>query len=130
MDFFKTVAGKVVGGLVGLAVVLAGISWFRMDPSSRHTLVAGTGKLIAWGGIVLLWPWVSFALIGRVGKMESNNAGAALVALYTALELALLLWLFDWHVGGAAGWTFVGVGVLIAAAYNVFTCDWIAEKLE
>jgi hypothetical protein len=61
--------------------------------------------------------------------MESNLAGGALVVVYTALEMVLLAWLFNWSVAGATGWTFMGFGCLLAAVYNLFTCDWIAEKV-
>ena len=129
MDFLKTVTGKVVGGLVLLAVVAAGISWWQMDPATRQMLVSGTGKILSWFLIVILVPWATFFIIGRVAKLESNAAGAALVAGYTLLEVVLLAWLFDWSIAGATAWTFLMVAALFAAAYNLFTCDWIAEKV-
>ena len=129
MEFLKTVAGKVTGGLVALGVIVAAISWWRMDPTNRHAIVGGTGRILAWLGIVLILPWATFFVIGRVGKADSNLAGAALVFIYTALELVLLFWLFGWSITGAAQWTFVGLGGLVAAVYNLFTCDWIAEKV-
>src|SRR5437867_2163264 len=75
MDFLKTVTGKVVGGLVTLAVIAAGISWWRMDEATKHTLLAGTGHIVSWVGIVLLVPWATFFIIGWVAKFESNAAG-------------------------------------------------------
>src|SRR5213076_1452355 len=54
---------------------------------------------------------------------------AALVFGYTALEMLLLAWLFGWSVHGATQWTFMVFGGLLAAVYNLFTCDWIAEKV-
>ncbi len=123
-------AGKVVTGLLAVAVIAGGVSWWQMDPSTRSSIVGGTGRIIAWFGIVLLWPWASFFLIGWVARFESNLAGGALVVLYTLLQVALLLWLFQWKITSPTGYTFVGVGGLIAAAYNLLTCDWIAEKLE
>jgi len=129
MDFLKTVGGKVAGGFVLLAVLIAGISWFRMEPETRSMLLGGTGKILAWFAIVLLVPWVTFAVIGWVDRFQTNAAGALLVLAYTALELVLLLWLFNWSVTTATGWTFLGVGVLLAAAYNLLACDWIAEKV-
>lgn len=129
MDFLKSVTGKVVTGLVGLAVVAAAISWWQMDEATRHMLLTGTGRITAWFGVVLFFPWVTFAIIGRVAKLDNNTAGAILVGAYTLLELILLLWLFGWSLPGATAWTFAGVGLLFAAAYNLFTCDWIAEKV-
>ena len=128
MDFLKGVAGKVVSGLVALAVVATAISWFQMDEESRAALLRGTGRVFAWLGVVLVVPWASFFLIGRVARMESNGAGAALVLLMTAAEAAVLAWLFDWSIAGAAPWVFFAAATLFAGVYNLFACDWIAEK--
>jgi hypothetical protein len=130
MDFLKTVTGKVIAGFVTLAVIAGGISWWQMNPDTRHTLVAGTGKIIGWLLLVLLVPWASFFVIGRVAKMESNLAGAVLVAAYTLVETGILAWLFNWNIPGTTAWTFLVVGALFAGAYNLFTCDWIAEKVS
>jgi len=130
MEFLKTVTGKVIAGFVALAVIAGGISWWQMDPDTRHMLVSGTGKIIGWLLLVLIVPWATFFVIGRVGKMESNLAGAVLVASYTLTETLLLAWLFHWSIPGATAWTFLIVGALFAGAYNLFTCDWIAEKVS
>jgi hypothetical protein len=129
MDFLKGVAGKVVTGLVALAVIATAISWWQMDESTRATLLTGTGRILAWLGVVLAVPWASFFVIGRVARLESNGAGAALVLAYTAAEAAVLAWLFDWSVRGAAPWVFFGAATLFAGVYNLFACDWIAEKV-
>src|SRR5687768_8134533 len=118
MEFLKTVGGKVAGGVVALVVIVAGISWWQMDPATRQNLLSNTGRITGWFGIVLLVPWVTFFVIGRVGRMESNAAGAVLVVVYTALEMVLLAWLFEWKVAGAVGWTFLALGCLLAAVYN------------
>jgi FtsH-binding integral membrane protein len=129
MDFLKTMTGKVVSGLVGLAVIAAGISWWQMDPNTRQMLVSGTGKIISWLGIVLIVPWATFFVIGRVAKFDNNLAGGFLVGAYTLIETLVLAWLFNWHVPTATAWTFLILGGLFAAVYNLFTCDWIAEKV-
>ena len=128
MEFLKGIAGKVVTGLVALAVVATAISWWQMDPATRSSLLTGAGRIFGWLGIVLVVPWVSFFLIGWVGRKDSNAAGAALVLLYTAVEAAVLAWLFEWSVRGAAPWVFFVTATLLAGAYNLFACDWIAEK--
>ncbi len=129
MDFFKTIGGKIAGGIAALAVIVGAISWWQMDVATRHAIMGGTGKIMAWLGIVALLPWATFFIIGAVAKLESNLAGAGLVAAYAIGETVLLLWLFGWSGWGPAGWTFVGVGGLLAAVYNVFVCDWLAERL-
>jgi hypothetical protein len=130
MDFLKTITGKVVSGLVGLTVIICAVSWYRMDDQTKQSLESGTGKIFSWFGIVLIVPWLSFALIGRVGKMRTNVAGALLVIVMTAVEMALLGWLFDWSIAGRTAWTFLILGGLVAGIYNLLTCDWIAEKVE
>jgi hypothetical protein len=129
MDFLKTVGGKIAGGLVAVAVVAAAIALWRMDGVERQNLWSGFLNILAWLGIVALWPWVSFAVIRWVNGLGSNVAGGLLVFGYTAAEAALLLWLCG-VPSGPTGWTFAGVGALVAGAYNLLACDWIAEKLE
>ena len=130
MEFLQSIAGKVVTSLVVLAVLAAGISWWQTDPATRHAILSGTGRVFVWLLGVSVWPWVTFGLIGRVAKMQSNLAGGLLVATYTLLEVIMLAWLFSWNLPNATVWSFVGVGGLIAAAYNVLACDWIAEKVQ
>src|SRR5271165_6902348 len=96
MEFLKTIGGKIVTGLVAVAVVASAISWWRLDEPTKQELISGTGKIIAWFGIVIALPWASFFLIGRVAKLESNAAGGAFIALLTAVEAVLLAWLFGW----------------------------------
>ena len=129
MDLLKTVTGKVVAGAVALAVVAAGISWWRMDDATRQMLLSGTGKIVSWLFVVLLAPWASFFVTAWVAKRESNAAGAALVATYTILEAVMLVWLFNWNIPGPTAWTFLAAGTLFAGVYNLLTCDWIAEKM-
>ncbi len=129
MDFLKSIGGKIVTGLVALAVIAAGVSWFEMDPGTRHAIASDAGRILAWSGVVILLPWVTFFLIGAVARQESNLAGALLVTGYTIVEAVVLAWLFGWSLRGAMPWVFFSAAVLLAAAYNLFTCDWIAEKL-
>ena len=129
MDFLKSTTGKIVSGLVALGVVIGAISWWTMDPATKQTLLAAIGNIFLWLGVVLAWPWVSFALIARVARTDSNLAGGLLVTAYTLLEMVLLAWLFHWHFPGASGWTFLILGGLVSGVYNLLICDWIAEKV-
>jgi FtsH-binding integral membrane protein len=128
MEFLKTIGGKIITALVSLAVIAGAISWYEMDPATRHGIVSGTGRILSWLGIVLVLPWSTFFLIGAVGRMENNLAGAMLVFAYTAIEAVLLGWLFAWAIHGATAVAFFCAALLIAGAYNLFACDWIAEK--
>jgi hypothetical protein len=129
VEFLKSISGRIVTGLVALSVVAAGISWWQMDVATRQTLVSGSGRILAWFGVTLAWPWVSFAIIARVAKQDSNLAGGILVAAYTIAEVVLLAWLFHWHMPNATAWTFLLLGGLVAGVYNILICDWIAEKV-
>lgn len=129
MEFLKTIGGKIATGLVSLAVIAGAISWYEMDPATRHAIVTGTGRIIGWFAVLLVLPWATFFIIGSVARRDSNLAGAVLVFLYTALEAVLLAWLFAWRIKGATAVAFYCAGILLAAAYNLFTCDWIAEKV-
>ena len=129
MEFLKSIGGKIAGGLVALAVIASAISWWQMEPTTRQAILSGAGKIAAWFGVMLVVPWASFYLIGRVAKLESNGAGAALVIGFTAVEAAVLAWLFGWSIPGATAWVFYAAAVLVAGVYNLLTCDWIAEKV-
>jgi hypothetical protein len=129
MDLLKSVTGKVVAGAVALAVVAGGISWWQMDEATRQMLLSGTGRIVSWLLVVLLAPWATFFVTTWVAKCQSNAAGAAMVVAYTLVEVVALAWLFHWNVPNATAWTFLVVGALFAAAYNLLACDWIAEKL-
>src|SRR3954467_7648185 len=122
MDFLKTVGGKVVSGLVVLAVIASAVSWWQMEPATRHAILSGTGKIAAWFGCVLLIPWASFFLIGRVARTDSNGARAALVGAMALVEAAVLAWLFDWSIAGATAWVFYVAAVLLAGVYNLLAC--------
>jgi FtsH-binding integral membrane protein len=130
MDFLKTVTGKVISGMVGLAVIAGGISWWRMDEATKQMLLSGTGRILSWAMIVLLVPWATFFVISWVAKFNSNVAGGMLVFVYTVAEALLLAKLFYWRLPGATAWTFFATGALFAGVYNLLTCDWIAEKFE
>ena len=130
MDFLKTLGGKIVSGLVAAAVIALAISWWQMDPNTRQMLLSGTGRILGWLLVVIVVPWATFFVIGRVGRLDSNAAGAALVFGYTALEGVLLAWLFKWSLPGTTAVVFFMAACLLAGAYNLFACDWIAEKVE
>ena len=130
MDFLKSITGKIVTGAVALGVIVAAVSWWQLDHASRTAIIGATGRVLGWLGVVLILPWATFFLIGKVARLESNAAGAVLVACYTIPELALLAWMLDWKSPSVTIWIFVILGGLFAAAYNLLTCDWIAEKVE
>jgi hypothetical protein len=129
MDFLKSIGGKIVTGLVALGVVASLIAWFQMDQATRDHIESDTGRILAWLGIIVLLPWVTFFLTTAVAKQESNLTGALLVIGYTVVEAVILAWLFGWSLHGAMMVVIFSGGVLLAGAYNLFTCDWIAEKL-
>jgi hypothetical protein len=130
MELLKTVMAKIVGGACALAVIVGGISWWRMDGETRSMILGGAGRITGWLAIVMLFPFAAFFIIARVARIESNFAAGLLVLVITALEVVLLAWLFNWNIRGAPAWTFLVAAALLAGVYNLLACDWIAEKLE
>jgi hypothetical protein len=130
MGLLSGLAGKVVVGVLSLSIVLAGISWWQADPATRSAVFDGIARIIGWTVAVLVVPWAMFLVIGRVARMDSNAAGVALVGGLTIVEALALAWLFDFRISGGAAWSLTIAAVLVAAVYNTFTCDWIAEKVE
>lgn len=127
--FLSGLASRVLAGVVTVGVLGGGFAWYQLNPQGFESALSNTMRIIAWLGVVAVLPFATFFVIGRVAKMDSNGAGAALVAIYTAMEIVLLLWLWDWRVGGAMAWTFFLCCALTAAAYNLLVCDWLAEKI-
>ena len=130
VDFLKTIGAKVAAGGVALAVVAGGISWWQMDPATRQAVFDNTRRGVAWFLCVLLIPWLLFWLIARVARMESNAAGAILVAGVTLLEAAWLGAMFGFNGYSAAGWGLFAAAICAAGVYNLLACDWIAERCE
>lgn len=130
MEFLKSAAGKVLTAALVLAVAAAAISWWQADEQTRDALLRGAGRVVAWIGVVAVMPWATFFASVRAARTGSNAAGAMLVAGYTLLGLLLLLWLFDFHFGGALGWALAVAAVLTAGVYNLLACDFIADRLD
>jgi hypothetical protein len=128
MEFLKTVGGKVVGGLVALGVVILAVSWFMLSKDERSSILANIGYSLLWLIVMLALPWATFFVITWVNRMGTNLAGYILVFAYTAGEFVLFWKLFSPQ--STAGWVFAAAASLVAAVYNLFTCDWIAERLE
>ncbi len=129
MDFLKGIGGKVVGGFVFLAVVVAAIAFWQAGPEGRAVFFDAGGKIVAWVLIVAVTPWVLVGVVVKVARADSNGAGIFLVATVSLLELLGLWWMFDFGVGGGVAIGFFIVGALLATAYNLLTCDFIADRL-
>jgi hypothetical protein len=129
MDLIKKIASIVIGGAVMLGVVVGAISWFQMTPDERSALLSTVWRSLAWIGIVLVLPWATYFVTTWVAKRESNGISAALVTGYTIVGLGVLLWLFDFSIHGTTPVVLCVLGGLIALAYNLLVCDWIAERL-
>ncbi len=130
MDLLKSTTGKVVSGVVGLAVVVGGITWWQTPVETRGAILAAAGRILAWLGVVVVGPWALVLVVGWVARRDNNSAGAWLVGGVTVGEAVLLAWLLGWGVSGAAGWTFFLLGVLVAGAYNLLIFDWLAEQVR
>ena len=129
MDWLKGVGAKIAGGLVALAVIVGGISWWQMDLSTRHAILSAAGRGLGWALGCVCGPWAFFGLIGWVARRDSNAAGAALVVGLTAVEAAGLILLFHTALHGPTAWTLLAASMLLIGVYNLLACDWIAEKV-
>ena len=129
MALLARIAGTFAAGLAALLAFAGGAWWWRSDEAARQAVVGGLGRSAAWGAAVLLLPWATFWLVGAVGRRaESNAPGAALVAGYTAVEVGALVALIGGLPDGGLGWAALVAAALFAATYNLFACDWIAER--
>lgn len=129
MELLKKIASIVLGGAVALGVIVGAISWFQMPTDDRARVWHAVGRGFFWVGIVLVLPWATFFVTTWAAQHEKNSAGAILVAGYTLVGALVLAWLFDFSIHGTASVVLVILGILIALAYNLLVCDWIAEKL-
>ena len=129
-DFLKTLAGKIATGAISLAVVSAGLAWYETDPATKHQILSDIGRILGWLMLVLVAPWAGFALIGWVSRLQRNAAGAVLVLTITVAEAVVLAWMFGWSVKGATEWVLYIAAIFIGGVYNLFACDFIAEKIE
>jgi len=129
VDFLKGIGGKIVGGVIALAVIVAAIAFWQAGPEGREAFLGASGRILAWSLGLLAAPWALFFLVAKVARADSNAASAALVASLTAVELLGLWWMFDFGVGGPVSIGFFVVGALFATAYNVLACDLIADRL-
>ena len=71
-----------------------------------------------------------FVIVVAWRAAKSNLAGWLLIFGYTTVEAVVLAWLFSWSIKGPTEIGLYAAAVLVAAAYNLLTCDWLAEKLE
>jgi hypothetical protein len=108
---------------------MAGLAWYETAPATKHAILSDIGRVIGWTVLILVVPWASFALVKKVATYDTNAAGATLVTGMTAAEAVVLAWLFGWSIHGATVWTVYAAAVLVAGVYNLFACDWIAERL-
>lgn len=130
MELVKKIASIVIGGAVALGVIVSAISWFQMTPDERSAILGTVGSALAWLGIVLVLPWATYFLTTAIARRESNAAGAGLVFAYTVLDAGILVLLSGGFVPTSTMMTVViSLGLLIALAYNLLACDWIAERL-
>lgn len=130
MEWVKGIFGKIVTGIVALAVVAGGVAFYQMSSESRTYVWISAIKITVWCAIVFTLPYTLMLVIARVARMSSNSASVLLVGGITLSEAILGGWLLRWHVAGSAAWVAVIAAILVAAAYNLLACDALAERFE
>ncbi|MFO0973627.1 MAG: hypothetical protein U1A27_09335 [Phycisphaerae bacterium] len=125
----KFVGAKVVTTLCVLGAAGAGL-WFWRHPDDLRSLWSVIRLSLTWIAFAAVLPWSSFLIMPRVLKLESNAAGAALLAGYTLIDILAALWLAGWGVRGALAWMVLIVGFLAAGAYNYVVCESLARQAD
>ena len=123
------VGGKVITAVLVLAVVIAGI-WFWRHPDDAAAVWQAIKHALIWIGFAGVLPWALFFLPSMVLKTESNAMGALLLIGYLAADFLMAWWLAEWDIEGTLSWAVVVVGLLAAGLYNFVVCDQLAEWSE
>lgn len=125
---------KYVGGKTLTAILVVGtgasLIWFWKHPEALKALWATLKGVLAWLGFVAVFPWATFFVPGKVVRLESNRAAAAMLVGYLLVDVIVALWLADWSISGTLTWVVVVLGFLTAGVYNFLVCDFLAERLE
>ena len=126
----KIVANKVVTAILAIAVIGAGIYFWR-NPDDLAAVWAAVKYALAWLGFVVVLPWATFFVPRWVMSKDSNAASGLMLAGYLLADAALALWL----LGGFRGhntltWSVVVLGLLAAGVYNYAACEYQALRFE
>jgi hypothetical protein len=126
--------GKYVGAKVVSAVCVvasaAAIIWFWRHPESVRALWTVVKYALAWLGFAAVLPWLSYPVLPRVLKSESNARSLALLLAIWSIDIVAALWLCGWRVGDALSWTVLLLGFVAAGAYNFIVCESLARQIE
>ena len=125
---------KYIGGktLTAILIVAGGASliWFWRHPESLRAIWATLKGVLAWMGFVIVLPWATFFVPGKVLKLESNPAAAVMLAGYVLADMLVAFWLAGWGFSGTLTWVVVLLGFLTAGVYNFLACDHLADRFE
>jgi hypothetical protein len=126
----KRMVTIVIIGAMLLGVIMASVSWVGMTTAERAAVGQGVMRGLVWMGIVGILPWATWFLTTWAVRRDSNRAAALLVIMYVVIDALILLWMFSLVGLSATGTSLVVLGLLMAVAYNVLVCDWIAEQIS
>ena len=112
---------------MALAVVAAGISGGGWTPATATRLLTGTGKIVSWFGIVLLVPWATFFVIGRVAQVSKQRRRRGPGRGLHAAGAVLLAGCSAGTSPAATAWTFSAVA-LLAGVYNLLPATGSRRK--
>ena len=117
----STVSAEQVAEAQSIAPIVCVQNFFNIAHRDDDQLIAS----LAQQNIA----YVPYFPLGGFTPLQSSELDAVARRLDSKPMAVALAWLFQWHVRGATGWAFFVFGVLFAATYNLFACDWIAEKV-
>lgn len=125
---FQYILKRVVTAVVVVGSAIAIIWYWNLPDESKAAMWDTASGTMTWIGIALSLPWATFFIPARVVRVESNSASAVMLAGYFLADAGAAFWM----AGGTpdAAWKLgvMIVGLLAVAAYNMFACNFIAER--
>ncbi|MCO6435943.1 MAG: hypothetical protein J5J06_02520 [Phycisphaerae bacterium] len=125
------VGGRVVTGVITLAVIGGGI-WFWRHPEHLQSIWLTIKYVLAWMGFVLVLPWATFFVTWWVVSKESNLAAGLMLAGYSLADVIVAWYVRESGFSGvnALTWVVLLLGFLSAAVYNFKVCEFLATQAE
>lgn len=109
-------------------VVLAGVALWQMGPEGRAAIWSAIWRTALWLALAAALPWTGRLFIGRVLAVGANWAGLVLIAALTAIDLIVGLVLIGGLPAGGWGWLAALAALGLAATYNYFVAEYLAEQ--
>lgn len=118
---------KVLGWLALALLILAAVAIWRMPAETKAAVWSGVWRTGAWLAVAAALPWSARWFIARVLEVGSNWAGVALIAAFTAGDLAAAALLMTGWPSGTWAWLAALTALALAGLYNYLVTEYLAE---